>query len=125
MGQHWLDPMLQVFARVGTAVAIVCGLTTFAQSDDSCPAALVQATRLLFVTTPNMRSVVATLRRFERSAPGSAWQEIGKAIPAVVGKNGLGWGWTFDAYARSGEPVKHEGDMRAPAGFYPLGRPSA
>jgi D-alanyl-D-alanine dipeptidase len=83
----------------------------------------MQATRLVLVIAPSMYSVVATLRRFERSAPASAWLEIGSSEPAVVGKNGLGWGWTFARYGTSGEPSKHEGDMRAPAGFYPLGRP--
>jgi len=69
-----------------------------------------------------MHSVVATLRRFERGAGSAAWHEVGNAEPAVVGKAGIGWGWTFARYATSGEPAKHEGDMRAPAGFYPLGR---
>jgi L,D-peptidoglycan transpeptidase YkuD (ErfK/YbiS/YcfS/YnhG family) len=70
-----------------------------------------------------MSSVSATLRRFERASPAVAWAEVGKARPAVVGKGGLGWGWTFAGSARDGEPAKHEGDKRAPAGFYPLGRP--
>jgi D-alanyl-D-alanine dipeptidase len=70
-----------------------------------------------------MQSVSATLRRFERVSAGAAWTEVGKPLPAVVGKSGLGWGWTSAGYAHDGEPAKHEGDKRAPAGFYPLGRP--
>jgi L,D-peptidoglycan transpeptidase YkuD (ErfK/YbiS/YcfS/YnhG family) len=94
-----------------------------AAADDACPAALAVATRLVLVVVPDMRSVAATVRRFERNAPGANWHEIGTAAPAVVGKAGLGWGWTFAGDAEPGEPVKREGDMRAPAGFYPLGRP--
>jgi L,D-peptidoglycan transpeptidase YkuD (ErfK/YbiS/YcfS/YnhG family) len=92
-------------------------------AEESCPAALAQATRLVLVVAPDMQSVAATLRRFERASPAADWTAGGKAEPAVVGKAGLGWGWTFAAYARDGEPAKHEGDKRAPAGFYPLGRP--
>jgi L,D-peptidoglycan transpeptidase YkuD (ErfK/YbiS/YcfS/YnhG family) len=114
--------MLQVFAGVGAFLALAAGLAAAAQADEACAPALAQATRLALVVTPNMQSIAATLRRFERSAPGTAWQEIGRAEPAVVGKGGLGWGWTFANDAKPGEPAKHEGDMRAPAGFYPLGR---
>src|SRR5438105_699758 len=65
-----------------------------------CPTALADATRLVLVVSPTMSSVSATLRRFERASPASAWMEVGKAQPAVVGKGGLGWGWTFAGYAR-------------------------
>lgn len=114
--------VLRHFARLP---AIIFAVTAWhaAQAEDACPPALVQASRLVLVVTPSMQSVAATLWRFERGAPGAPWQEIGKAEPAVIGRGGLGWGWPFAKDARSGEPAKHEGDMRAPAGFYPLGRP--
>jgi L,D-peptidoglycan transpeptidase YkuD (ErfK/YbiS/YcfS/YnhG family) len=115
--------MLQVLARLGAAAVFVGALAVPAEAEEQCPATLVKATRLVLVVTASMHSVVATLRRFERSAPGAAWQEVGEAAPAVVGKSGVGWGWPFARYATPGEPVKREGDMRAPAGFYPLGRP--
>jgi L,D-peptidoglycan transpeptidase YkuD (ErfK/YbiS/YcfS/YnhG family) len=114
--------MLQVFAGIGTFLAIAVGWAAAVQADDACPTTLAQATRLALVVTPSMQSVAATLRRFERSTPGAAWHEVGRAEPTVVGKGGLGWGWTFANDAKPGEPAKHEGDMRAPAGFYPLGR---
>ncbi len=34
----------------------------------------------------------------------------------------MGWAHAFRAYACRGEPVKVEGDKRAPAGFYKIGR---
>ena len=107
------------------ACAVAAGLPSAraAEATGACPAALGEATRLVLVVTPDMQSVSATLRRFERASPAAVWTAVGKGEPAVVGKAGLGWGWTFAAYARDGEPAKREGDKRAPAGFYPLGRP--
>ena len=116
-----MDTLLQILARVAAA-AVACAAAG-AQAEDACPAALGQATRLVLVETADMSSIAARLRRFERSATGQPWREIGRAKPAVVGKSGLGWGWTFAKDGASGEPMKHEGDLRAPAGFYPLGRP--
>ena len=121
LGEHNVDTLLQILARVAAA-AVACAAAG-AQAEDACPAALGQATRLVLVETADMSSIAARLRRFERSATGQPWREIGRAKPAVVGKSGLGWGWTFAKDVGSGEPMKHEGDLRAPAGFYPLGRP--
>jgi L,D-peptidoglycan transpeptidase YkuD (ErfK/YbiS/YcfS/YnhG family) len=109
--------------RLSVALLIAAGSVSPAPAAEACPPALATATHLVLVVAPDMRSVVATLRRFERASPDAAWTELGKAVPAVVGKGGLGWGWTIAAYAKDGEPVKHEGDKRAPAGVYPLGRP--
>lgn len=41
---------------------------------------------------------------------------------AVVGRNGLAWGYGFDRFGRVGEPRKREGDGRSPAGVFRLGR---
>ena len=59
----------------------------------------------------------ATLHRFEQS--GGEWLRVGPEMPALVGRNGLGWDRSA-AGALSGEPVKREGDGRAPAGIFPL-----
>ena len=40
----------------------------------------------------------------------------------MVGRGGIGWSHFFRRYARAGEPIKVEGDKRAPAGIYPIGR---
>src|SRR5262249_55203258 len=109
---------LVVLAAFAASVTSAAGDAT-----NSCPAVLSHATRLVLVVAPTMSSVTAMLRRFERSSPDAKWTEVGKAEPAVVGKGGLGVGWSFSAPARDGEPAKHEGDKRAPAGFYPVGRP--
>lgn len=59
----------------------------------------------------------ATLYRFERKE--GRWLLVGSGMPAVVGRSGLAW----DPAATErgpGEPVKHEGDGKAPAGIFPL-----
>ena len=40
----------------------------------------------------------------------------------MIGRAGMGWSSFFIRLARRGEPIKVEGDKRAPAGIYPIGR---
>lgn len=87
----------------------------------SCASPLDQATRLVLVTTATMKDTKATLQTFERDAPSAPWKRRSGPEPVVVGKAGLGWGLTFRAMARPGEPLKREGDGRAPAGIFPIG----
>ncbi len=44
-----------------------------------------------------------------------------RSATALIGRRGVGWGHAFRRFARKGEPVKVEGDKRAPAGFYKIG----
>lgn len=120
--------MMHLANRSVAAALLAVGLATVqspraAEAPKPCPAVLSDATGLVLVVASSMQSVTATLRRFDRPSRDAAWTEIGKAQPAVVGRGGLGWGWSFAGDAKDGEPLKHEGDRRAPAGFYPLGRP--
>ena len=62
----------------------------------------------------------ADLYLFERA--GEGWRRVGKAVPAVVGRAGLAWDPAVPDRDPA-EPVKHEGDGKAPAGMFPL--PSA
>src|SRR6266508_235360 len=59
----------------------------------------------------------ALLYRFERR--DESWAKVGKEMPAVVGKNGLAWDPAVSDRDQ-GQPVKREGDGRAPAGLFPL-----
>jgi D-alanyl-D-alanine dipeptidase len=77
------------------------------------------ARQLIVVTTPAWDSVSGTLRRYERTDARAPWRAVGDPVPIVVGQTGLAWG---DAtLARRGDPRKHEGDGKAPAGRFPLG----
>jgi L,D-peptidoglycan transpeptidase YkuD (ErfK/YbiS/YcfS/YnhG family) len=88
----------------------------------ACPAALADARRLVLVTAESMTATRATMRRFERAAPGEPWQPAGTAEPALLGRAGMGWSHFFRQLSRPGEPLKLEGDKRAPAGIYPIGQ---
>jgi L,D-peptidoglycan transpeptidase YkuD (ErfK/YbiS/YcfS/YnhG family) len=87
----------------------------------SCPQPLAVATRLVVVTTSGWTSVPAMLHRYERATPAEAWRPSGVALPSVVGLTGMGWAWSFEAVAKSGEPIKREGDKRTPAGIFSIG----
>lgn len=76
--------------------------------------------QLVVVTTPAWDAVNGTLRRYSRSGPTSPWVAEGRAVPIVVGQTGLAWGEAQLGARR--DPRKREGDGRAPAGRFPLGR---
>jgi L,D-peptidoglycan transpeptidase YkuD (ErfK/YbiS/YcfS/YnhG family) len=98
-----------LFAATGSA---------FAQS---CPQPLASATRLVLVTTDGMATATARMQRFERAAPGAVWQPAGGPQSALIGRNGMAWAQTFRSLAKAGEPIKVDGDKRAPAGIYRIG----
>lgn len=76
--------------------------------------------RLVVVTTPGWNAVDGTLTRYERR--GDNWARVGRQVPVVVGKSGMGWDPEL-AKKDPGDfhgPVKHEGDGRSPAGVLGL-----
>jgi D-alanyl-D-alanine dipeptidase len=83
-----------------------------------CPRVLYRATRLVLVTVPNMQATEASVRTFERNSPATRWEPRGDAEPAVVSTRGIAWGDMYESLAKKGEPLKREGDQRAPAGIY-------
>lgn len=87
----------------------------------SCPQPLASANRLVLVVADTLSSKTAQLQRFTRASPQSRWQADGGGVTALIGRNGMAWGYAFRGLARPGEPVKTEGDKRAPAGFYRIG----
>ncbi len=84
------------------------------------------STQILVVTTADWNAVPGTLQRYERLNARKKWKKVGLPNPVVVAKKGLGWGAGLapDADLRLRlplDPVKHEGDTRAPAGLFRLG----
>src|SRR5262245_47670404 len=90
--------------------------TSSALHGQTCPEPLATARGLVLVTVPTMTSSTATMRVFERPRVEAPWQLVHPAEPAVVGHRGTGWGAGFRDFAREGEPIKREGDLRTPAG---------
>lgn len=88
---------------------------------EPCPPPLDTALRLVMITTPDMNSSTARLELFERRTKDAPWTRSRTGAPVMLGTNGLAWGYTFRTYKRAGEAEKREGDMRTPAGFFPLG----
>lgn len=60
----------------------------------------------------------ATLSFYEKS--GGAWQRVGAAWPARLGRDGLVWGLGMHPLPK-GASTKREGDWRAPAGVFHIG----
>ena len=85
-----------------------------------------QCTELIVVTTPDWNSSQGTLRRYARANIRMPWKQVGEPITVVVGKNGLAWGKgaiRVDAQgAQPSDPLKKEGDERAPAGVFRLSK---
>ena len=80
------------------------------------------ARQLVLVETADWTATEGSLQRYERSGPDAPWQAVGEAVPVVTGRAGLGWGRGLHApeAALPDEPVKREGDRRAPAGAFDL-----
>lgn len=109
-----LLPVIAVLVSQGPALA--------QRTASSCPAPLADARRLALVTAETMSATTASLQLFERASPNDRWRALGSAEPALIGRAGMAWSHFFRRLARPGEPIKVEGDKRAPAGIYPMGR---
>lgn len=103
-------------------LAVIALIAPQAALAHSCPEPLASARRLVLVTADTLTSTTATVQRFERAAPNAPWQLSGGPATGLIGHKGMAWAHAFRSLARRGEPVKVEGDKRAPAGFYKFGR---
>jgi hypothetical protein len=101
-----------------------CSLAS-AQTQARQPSKLGSSTQLLVVTTSDWNAVEGRLQRYERTKPQEQWRAVGPPVTVVVGKSGLGWGSGIlpadSGHVRSAaDPVKKEGDGKAPAGIFRL-----
>ena len=80
---------------------------------------LTGSRQCLVVTASNWDSTTGILRAFERR-PEADWKAVGRPVPVVLGKKGLGWGIGLLDAMRTG-PRKKEGDNKVPAGIFRLG----
>jgi D-alanyl-D-alanine dipeptidase len=111
-------------ARAGAALAAALSVALPAPpaAAQACPAPLSEARRLVLVTAAGMNETAARLRLFERASPGAPWRAVGAPEAALIGRAGMAWSKFFRGLARGREPIKVEGDKRAPAGLYTIGR---
>ena len=99
-----------------TAAAPIAALTGALAAP---PAPLARAQQLVVVITAEWNATTGTLRRFTRADLSGAWRAEVPQVPVVIGRTGLAWGDESLA-AALGQPIKHEGDGRSPAGAFPL-----
>ena len=104
------------------AMAAIAVSSSAQAQPQSCPAPLDQARRLVLVTAKSMGALSAQMQLFERASAADAWRAVAPAEPANLGRGGMAWSHFFRRYAKAGEPLKLEGDRRAPAGIYRIGR---
>lgn len=88
-----------------------------------------EVTRMIVVRTDGWDDFRGQLRRFERDDGESSWRPVGTSVPVVLGERGLGWGRGLHgggaprvADSTLVGPIKHEGDLKSPAGIFALGR---
>jgi hypothetical protein len=114
----------RVFFSLFLLFATFCGFPT-APAHASQRDALGSSTEIVVVTTSSWNAVEGTLQRFQRSRPGKKWVAVGTPFAVVVGKNGLGWGSGMvptdgPGIRDAADPIKKEGDGKAPAGVFSL-----
>ena len=114
--------MATVSRRAFAWLAVMSLLLPVPVLAQSCPAPLADAQRLILVTALSMNATTATLQLFERATPKDPWRALAGAEPALLGRAGMAWSYFFREFRRGSEPVKRDGDKRAPAGIYPIGR---
>jgi zinc D-Ala-D-Ala dipeptidase len=93
-------------------------LSVAAQDGPSLLEKLALSRQMVVVTTRDWTVTDGMLRRFERREHG--WEQIGPALPVVVGRNGMAWGRGLANPPASSDPQKREGDGRSPAGIFHL-----
>jgi zinc D-Ala-D-Ala dipeptidase len=78
--------------------------------------------QIILVTTDSWSSPNGTMWKFERAMLDSSWQRRGSTTPVVVGRAGLAWGRGLINTTNLPGPTKKEGDDKAPAGIFRLGK---
>ena len=116
--QRFVIRTLQAMTIVA-CLLLASSATRLGAQSKTPPARLGVSRQLIVVTTPSWNATSGELRRFVRTNVRAPWRSVGGRVPIVVGRTGLAWGDSALATV-SAEPIKHEGDGRAPAGVFPL-----
>lgn len=100
---------------------IALSLLAFLACRTNGPVLPMETFQLVVGLAPDWNSRTAVLYRFERTKNGG-WRRIGKSWDANIGKNGLAVGRGLVDFCASEDERKKEGDKKAPAGVFPIGR---
>lgn len=111
---------LQIWIKWFLSVVFIIYNIGSVQANTRPPELLNTSRQLVLIIADSWDKPQGILQRFQRSDTTKPWQAIGESWPVVTGKSGLAWGDDFQALA-NGSPVKHEGDLKAPAGAYKIG----
>jgi D-alanyl-D-alanine dipeptidase len=116
---------VKLFPRFLLALTAAAAIASCAISVGAAGAnPLAPSRQLIVVTTVDWNAVDGRLRRYERARIRDDWRAVGEPIPIVVGKTGLAWGLgavALENVRSASDPVKKEGDGKAPAGVFDLG----
>ncbi len=96
----------------------------FANETSAQAKLLSTSKQLIIVSTSDWDSTTGQLQRFTRHSTQDTWQPVGKPIPVVLGKRGLGWGNEHHAIIEDNDlaPTKKESDLKTPVGIYKIGQ---
>jgi len=122
-----MPPIRSTVTRAGRlfAAALLVGTLLFsgcvhhAVNPAASAATWSKSRQLVLVTTSDWNTDQGTLRRYQRDAGN--WREVGDARPVMIGRSGAAWGTGLHPSSQPG-PSKREGDGRAPAGVFRIGR---
>lgn len=81
--------------------------------------ALNACRQLLRVETAHWKATNGTLTLWGRARADGTWRQEGRAIPVVIGRNGMRWGRGRHSLP-AGAALKQEGDGCSPAGIFRL-----
>ncbi|HQR36646.1 MAG TPA: hypothetical protein PLK30_28240 [Blastocatellia bacterium] len=116
--------LLVVILFLGVALEPVWGQQSNHSQPKTLKNILASSQQMILVTTSDWNAVDGELLRYERPSSQHPWRVVGSKIPVVVGRNGLAWGKGLhgdpSTLAKPGDPVKKEGDGKAPAGIFKL-----
>ncbi len=102
------------------AIFFLCAIGAFLRpiQSASLPADCLQ---LVVGLTDSWDSSTGTLQLYQRTSPSAPWTAVSSERRILLGKNGLAWGRGVAGQEQSG-PQKREGDKRAPAGLFAIGK---
>ena len=100
---------------VALSLSVACAVSA---GDETQDVSVAESAQLVVVTVSDWQAATGQLQRYDRA--DGVWQAIDSPYPVSVGKNGSAWGLGLHQNPLD-EPLKVEGDGKAPAGIFSIG----